>query len=188
MNRIELSEEERSLLKGYVKTTSLVLIRYKCQAILMRSKGMKLADIGDIVSRDENTVGKWVADWWERRMGSIFTGHEGNQNAGKLTQEQRQEIKEVLQSMPSEYALPREFWDVPSLRKYVEARFGVVYESNQSYHFLLKFVAQARGTDCCESEPRAGEPELHRISGSEVICLPHVRDIMAESGGSVESI
>lgn len=100
---------------------------------------MKLRDIGDIVSRSANTVGRWIADWQDRRMGSIFTGHKDNQNASKLTQEQREEVREALQKPPSEYALPKEFWDVPSLRKYIEAAFGIVYESNQSYHFLLRF-------------------------------------------------
>jgi len=137
--KIELSEEEKSLLKEYVKTTPLVLIRYKCQALLMRSKGMKLADIGDIVSRNENTVSRWLADFQERRMASIFTGHKDNENASKLTKAQRWQVRETLQKPPSTYALPKAFWDVPTLKTYVEAAFGIVYESTQSYHFLLKF-------------------------------------------------
>lgn len=139
MIKIELSEEEKTLLKNYVKTTPLLLIRYKCQALLMRSKGMKLADIGDIVSRNENTVSRWLADWEKCRMASIFTGHKDNENAAKLTKEQRKEIREALEKPPSAYTLPKEFWDVPTLKKYVEAKFGVVYESDQSYYFLLKF-------------------------------------------------
>ncbi|MCF6153120.1 MAG: IS630 family transposase [Candidatus Kuenenia stuttgartiensis] len=40
---------------------------------------------------------------------------------------------------PSEYGIPKEFWDVPALREYTKAEFGVIYESAQSYHVLLKF-------------------------------------------------
>lgn len=105
----------------------------------MREKGMKLEDIGDIVSRDEHTITRWIRDWSERRMASLFTGHQGNGNASKLTKEQRQEIKEVLEKPPSAQGLPKSFWDVPTLKTYVEARFETVYESNRSYHFLLKF-------------------------------------------------
>lgn len=139
MIKIEISEEEKALLKRYLKTTPLLLIRYKCQALLMRSKGMKLADIGDIVGRNENTIGRWLSDWEEQRMASIFTGHKDNENASKLTKEQRKEIREALRESPSAHALPKEFWSVPTLKKYVEAKFGVVYESDQSYYFLLKF-------------------------------------------------
>lgn len=105
----------------------------------MREKGMKLADIGDIVSRDEHAVTRWIKDWSERRMASIFTGHKDNENASKLMKEQKKEIRETLQKPPSEHALSKAFWDVPTLKKYVEAKFGIVYESNQSYHFLLRF-------------------------------------------------
>ncbi len=105
----------------------------------MREKGMKLGDIGDIITRDECTVTRWIKEWCETRMASIFTGHQGNENASKLTKEQRQEIKDVLQKPPSEQGLPKVFWDVPVLKSYVEARFGTVYESERSYHYLLKF-------------------------------------------------
>jgi len=49
------------------------------------------------------------------------------------------EVNTVLQSPPSEFGLPKEFWDVPQLKQYVEVSFGVVYECDQSYSFLLKF-------------------------------------------------
>lgn len=105
----------------------------------MREKGMSQADIGDIVSRDEHTISRWIKEWDERRMSSIFTGHQGNRNASKLTKEQRQEIKGLLKIPPSEQGLPKAFWDVPTLKTYVEAKFDTVYESDRSYHFLLKF-------------------------------------------------
>ena len=88
----------------------------------MREKGMKLADIGDIVSRDEQAVSRWIKEWDERRMASIFTGHKGNANASKLTKEQRKEIQEALAKPPADQGLPKSFWDVPALKKYVEAK------------------------------------------------------------------
>jgi transposase len=138
--KIELSNEESDILKMYIKTSPLVLIRSKCQAVLMRSKRIGCRDIADIVSRDERTVSMWCKDFHNRRMASIFTGHEDNQNAKKLTKEQKQEIKDVLQKPPSEQGLPKQFWDVPALKTYVTATFGVVYESDRSYHYLLTFA------------------------------------------------
>ncbi len=139
MRKIEISKEEHDLLKEHAKSSPLVLVRSKSQALLMREKGMKLEDIGDIVSREEHTVSLWMKEWNEERTASIFTGHKGNKNASKLTAEQKKEIRETLQKPPSEYALPKSFWSVPALKKYVEAEFGVVFESERSYHFLLKF-------------------------------------------------
>lgn len=139
LTKTNISGLEKELLKQYAKSAPLVLLRFKAQAILMATKGMTATDIGDILDRKERTVLLWISDWRQRRLSSIFTGHQGNNNAGKLTREQLEEVKQVLQSPPSEHGLPKEFWDIPQLKQYVKAEFGVVYESDESYYFLLKF-------------------------------------------------
>lgn len=105
----------------------------------MRIKGMSVKDIGDILSRDERTVRQWFGDFHERRMASLFTGHAENENASRLTKAQKEEIKATLQEPPNACGLPKEFWDVPTLKEYIRVEFGVEYESEQSYRFLLKF-------------------------------------------------
>jgi transposase len=139
LTKTNISGLEKELLKQYAKSAPLVLVRFKAQAILMATKGMAAVDIGDILDRKERTVVLWIRDWRQRRLSSIFTGHQGNNNAGKLTREQLEEVKQVLRSAPSEHGLPKEFWDIPQLKQYVKAEFGVVYESDESYYLLLKF-------------------------------------------------
>lgn len=134
-----MTTEEKSLLKEYLKTSSLVVIRLRCYTLLTRDKGMKVEDIADIVSRDRKTVSQWIKEWNQRRMASIFSGHENNSNAGKLTKAQKEEIKKALEKPPSAYDIPKEFWDVPTLKEYIKAEFDTVYESDRSYHFLLSF-------------------------------------------------
>lgn len=105
----------------------------------MDMKGMAAEDIGDILDRTAYTVNQWLRDWRQRRLSSIFTGHAENGNASKLTHEQLEEVKQILNQPSRETGLPKEFWDVPQLKQYVKTTFDVVYESEQSYHFLLKF-------------------------------------------------
>lgn len=100
---------------------------------------MKLEDIAELVFRDLRTIERWIKDFSERRMASIFSGLIENGNASKLTRKQKEEIRGILQEPPSEQGLSKAFWDIPTLKEYVLAEFGVVYESVQSYHFLLKF-------------------------------------------------
>lgn len=139
MRRINLSDEEKSLLKEYFKTSSIELIRNKAQVVNMRALGLGIFEIATALFVGERTVSRWIKDFVERRLSSIFSGLVGNQNAAKLTKEQKDQIKEVLSKPPTEYGLPKSFWDVPQLKSYVSSEFGVIYESDQSYHFLLKF-------------------------------------------------
>ena len=136
---ITISGLERELLKQYAKTSPLVLVRFKAQAVLAAARGAPLAFITEVVDRKPSTIETWLHNWRNRRLASIFTGHQNNHNAGKLTPGQLAEVKTVLQSPPSERGLPKEFWDVPQLKHYVTVQFGVTYECDQSYHFLLKF-------------------------------------------------
>ena len=139
MIRIKLVEDEKHLLGEYFKTSPLKLVRLKAQAVLMRDKGLNHKDTAELLFRNPRTIQRWLKDFSERRIASIFSGHENNENASKLTREQKQEIAETLKKPPSDQSLPKEFWDVPSIKTYIRVEFGTIYESRQSYYFLLKF-------------------------------------------------
>jgi transposase len=136
---VVVSGLEQQLLKDYVRTSPLVLLRFKAQAVLLAANGATSQLISVAVDRKPSTVETWLSDWHRLRLSSIFTGHQDNRNAGKLTYDQLEEIRQILQSPPSDFGLPREFWDVPQLKQYVVANFGVIYECDDSYHYLLKF-------------------------------------------------
>lgn len=136
---LPVSGLETILLQAHTKTAPFVLLRFKAQAVLLASSGVDTAAIALACSRRPSTVEGWLKDWRQRRLSSIFTGHKDNSNAGKLTNEQLEEIKQTLQQPPSATGLPKEFWDVPQLKQYIHTQFDVVYECDDSYHFLLKF-------------------------------------------------
>ncbi len=139
MTKINITDQEKVILKQYAKSAPLILLRFKSQAVLLAAGGVMADVIADYMDRRPKTVTQWLRDWHARRMASIFTGHKDNINAAKLLPEDRLFLREVLVSPPSDYGLPKEFWDVPQLKDYVKAEFGVVYDCRQSYHCLLKF-------------------------------------------------
>jgi len=136
---IILTLPEKEILKGYVKSCPLETVRLRAHAILMRDKQVKLLDIAELVFRTPRTITRWLNEFTDQRISSLFSGHIDNENAGKLTRQQKAEIKRVLSQPPDKYGIPKEFWDVPKLKEYVKAEFDVVYESSVSYHYLLKF-------------------------------------------------
>jgi transposase len=137
--QIDISNEEIELLQTYRKTSPIHLMQDKSQAILLRSRNIAIKDIAFSLNVSYRTVERWIKDFSQRRISSIFSARIGNEYAAKLTREQKEEIQKVLKQKPVVYGLPKEFWDVPQLKKYVYARFGAVYETDRSYHFLLEF-------------------------------------------------
>ncbi len=139
MAKTNITDEEKEQLQEYLKTSPLALVRFKAQAVLFATNGVRTITIAESIGKTERTVSDWLSGWRKQRLASIFSGHESNGNAAKLTKEQQLQIKTVLQQPPSDYGIPKAFWDVPILRDYISAEFNVVYESPVSYYFLLHF-------------------------------------------------
>ena len=139
MYLISLTAQESEILSDYVKSCPIETIRLRAHALLMRNRSLSLEDISPLVFRSQRTVTRWLEEFSEKRLASIFSGHIDNQNASKLTRDQKRQIKEVLSTPPNKYGIPKEFWSVSKLKDYIKATFGVVYESDISYHFLLQF-------------------------------------------------
>ena len=138
--QVEVTREETAVLIRWKKRSgSHVLVRMKAEAILYASEGVSIEIIAKMVERTERTMQEWLADWQATRMCSVLTGHAGNQNATKLTRDQKQELKAVLAQPPSQSGIDAEFWDVPAIRDVVKILFDVEYESDSSYQLLLRF-------------------------------------------------
>ena len=110
----------------------------KAEAILYASEGVGIDIIAKMVERAERTVQEWLADWQATRMCSVLTGHAGNQNAAKLTRDQKQELKKILAQPPSQTGVHAEFWDVPAIREVVKILFDAEYQADSSYQLLLR--------------------------------------------------
>ena len=79
-----------------------------------------------------SAVREWLSEWRRYRLGSVVTGHAGNENAAKLKRAQKEELEEILSKPPSESGVKAAFWDVPALRDVVQIRFGAWYRSDSS--------------------------------------------------------
>jgi transposase len=108
---------------------------------MLASKDVGIDVIAAVVDRSEKTVKDWLRDWRARRLGSVVTGHAGNENAAKLAQ--KEEVRAALAAKPSESGVPVEFWDVPALENLVRTRFGIEYRSDSSLHLLMKFCGMS---------------------------------------------
>lgn len=94
--------------------------------------------IATILLRKEDTIRDWLKSYSKDHLASIFPGYNGNSNASKLTPKQLAEIKATLQTSPDTAGgLPSSFWSVKKLKSYLKAEYGVVYESDRSYHYLF---------------------------------------------------
>ncbi|WP_315334684.1 IS630 family transposase [Propionibacterium acidifaciens] len=134
-----IPEETAVLIRWKKRSDNHVLVRMKAEAVLYASRGVDVGIFAELVERTERAVQEWLAEWQATRMCSVLTGHAGNQNAAKLTRDQKQELKKILAQPPSQTGIHAEFWDVPAIRDVVKIMFDVEYQSDSSYQLLLRF-------------------------------------------------
>jgi transposase len=137
--KTKITDEERKILVAFNRNSPVLLVRLKAQAVMSSDQGLSSKSIALNVGKSVRAIERWLSNWHEQRMASVFSGHTDNHNASKLTKAQLLEIKEVLGQSPSEHGIPKEMWDVPTLKNYLSTTFDVIYESPESYYFLLRF-------------------------------------------------
>jgi len=138
INSVQITLEEKELLLQHYRKPKCEMIRERAHAVLLNFEGYSPYEIARILFRDEKTVREWVKDFLRERIASLFPRYFDNENAAKLTRKQKKEIAKILSQPPSDYGLPKNFWEVKSLRTYIKAEFGVEYESDNSYRFIFK--------------------------------------------------
>jgi transposase len=100
MIQVNPSNEEVTLLHAYADTSPIKLLRKKSEAILLRSRSILIKDIAFSLNASYRTVERWIKDFSERRMASIFNGLVGNEHAAKLTKEQKEEKSAQRTTLP----------------------------------------------------------------------------------------
>ena len=92
MHIIVLSLPEREVLGRHLKKSPITSIRLRAQAILLKSQGLKVADIAEALLTSLRTITRWLKNFLQRRIASLFSGYVNNENAAKLTRSQKKEI------------------------------------------------------------------------------------------------
>jgi len=133
-----VTQDEKELLTDFHRQGPSALIRDRALVILLSNEGLPAKNIARSLGRDIDVVRRWLNRFKKQRISSLFPKYQGNNNAGKLTKTQKEKIRKVLAQPPSERGIPKEFWQLKDLKKWIKAEFGIVYESDRSYHFLFK--------------------------------------------------
>ena len=161
-----MTDEEWRVLQGHKKTVPCVLMKSGSEAIVLLSRGVDVQTVADVVERTATTVRNWARGWNRTRLASVHTGHAGNLNASLLTAQQRGEVLDVLSRPQSEAGLGRLLGRASSVRVDL-GRFDVVYESDSSYHFLLRMAGlsfhRPEGVDRRRADPATVEARMAEI-------------------------
>lgn len=138
MGRIQLTTSELKILIQHYRKPLHEEIRLRSHAIILIHKEYSVSEVSDILMKSEETIDRWIRGFQKKRISSLFPQYLNNEHAAKLTREQKKEIGKILSMPPSQYGIPKEFWDISGLKTYIKAEFGVEYRSAESYRLIFR--------------------------------------------------
>jgi len=136
--QLQLTEQEIGQFRQAEAQTRNVHELKRLQAIRLYGSAVPLSDIQALVGAGESTIRQWAMAYRAEGVAGLRSKWQG-QNANRLTDQQRQQMRERLQQYrPVDLHLSGgEYWTVSDLRVAVEQWFGVVYADETSYQTLL---------------------------------------------------
>jgi len=141
--RFSLDEKERRAFKQAEAQARSVSELKRLQAVRWYGEGQPVEQIQDMAGCSWRSLMEWGQRYREEGLGGLRDKRQGG-NRAKLTEEQRQTIRDKVQQYRPDQILPGEmrvsqgiFWTVSDLRVAVELWYGVTYQSPTSYLTLL---------------------------------------------------
>jgi len=139
----ELNEEALTELWMAYDSTEDPKAQRRWQAVRLYGQGRPMADIEGIIGCDKRSVLRWCARYQAEGIGGLESKWRGGNNA-KLSDEQRQEVKEKLHNYRPDQILSPEvrisqgaYWTISDLQLAVREWYGVSWQSDTSYRTLM---------------------------------------------------
>jgi len=165
--QFQLSETERGQFHQREQQTREAAELKRLQAVRLYGSGASMALIMDLIGGAESSIREWVRDCARDGIAALGAHYERSaQNASKLTETQRAEIRERLHHYrPDQLLAPEvrrsegQFWTVSDLQIVVEQWYGVVYRDPGSYRQLFRRsgFSYQRAERVYKSRPREAE-------------------------------
>ena len=139
----ELSKEQQRELKTAEQQVSKVGDVKRLMAVRLYAEGCPTIEIEALVGGDWRSLMRWCAAYRREGVGGVLDQRRGG-NRAKLSREQRDQVRERLNSYRPDQLLPPSvrieqgaFWTVSDLIVALYVWYDVSYQSDTSYRTLL---------------------------------------------------
>jgi transposase len=98
----------------------------RLRAVVLNSEGHTSGELAKILQAPRSKVSEWLQRYASEGVQGLLEGYRSGR-AAKLTEKQRQELGDILDSGPAAYGLDSGIWTSPMIAWVIEEEFGVEY-------------------------------------------------------------
>lgn len=131
-------------------------VALRLQALLLSAQGHTAPQIAELLHVHRTRVHAWVGHWNQYGEEGIKEGHRSGRPCA-LTEKQRQQFHDIVESGPVAYGLNTGVWTSPVLAEVIQEEFGVDYHPGHVRKLLhrLGCSVQRPTTRLVQAEPKA---------------------------------
>lgn len=125
---LEQQQSERiAILTSFINSNPEARELKRALAVKMALQGEAYSNITKLLGMHKSWITTWKQKFEAQGLNGIKLGYKGAQSY--LTSEQRQQTINWLST--------RDYWNLEELVRYLDQKYGVIYQSKQSYYELL---------------------------------------------------
>src|SRR5271167_2700953 len=115
----------------------------RLRAVLLNGEGRTSGELADILQAPRSKVSEWLSRYEVYGVEGLLEGYRPGRPAS-LTEEQREQLGDILDSGPVAYGLDTGIWTSPMIAWVIEQEFGVPYHPGHVRKLLhgLEFSVQ----------------------------------------------
>ena len=98
----------------------------RLRAVVLNSEGHTSGEVAKILQAPRSKVSEWLQHYQAEGVDGLLEGYRAGRPS-ELTQQQRQQLEDILDSGPVAYGLDSGIWTSPMIGWVIEEEFGVQY-------------------------------------------------------------
>ncbi len=130
--KLELSKEQIAQLKQIVKIEKKYRTRQRAQALLLRYKGISVADISFVLNVWKETVYRWIRNYKKDGIKSLYE-KDGRGRKSVFKEIPKEEIEELVNKKAS----------IPIINAYIKNKYGIDVSNESVRKFVKKNYVSA---------------------------------------------
>ena len=175
----EISNEEGNRLLGMVRRSSGSIVTWRrAQIVLLAAQRMPAARIAEVVFSDPDTVRDVIHNFNRDGFGALYPRYRGGRPR-TFTLPQRQQIKKIALSVPSDLGQPFATWSLAKLADYLVAEEVVTDISHEGLRQLLR--EEGVSFQAVRTWKRSNDPEFE-AKKNRILELYAIADGVAAPG------
>ena len=175
----EISNEEGNRLLGMIRRSSGSVVTWRrAQIVLLAAQGMPAPRIAEVVFSDPDTVRDVIHTFNRDGFEALYPRYKGGRPR-RFTLPERQQIKRIALSVPSDLGQPFATWSLARLADYLVAEEVVTDISHEGLRQLLR--EEGVSFQALRSWKRSNDPD-YEAKKNRILELYAIADGSAEPG------